>query len=441
MKNRVVIGLIVFLLLITGAGGYWSYALNKQLSGLDSEMRAFKTETAAKFASTQGDITSLDAELVTLDTELGTLDTELAAFKSDTAAKFASTQSSISSISSELSTFKTETAAKFSSTQSDITSLDTELANFKAETASQFSELTMNVRQIYKDAVKGVCQITDGENRIGSGFVFSAEGYIVTPWHVIYGVNSIDVILHDGRIAKASLIGSDRYSDIAVLKLEKGLNLVPLTLADSNTVVNGEPVIVIGAPFELSDTVNYGIVSRKKGMIRYPDGNWVVCNLVQYDAPTNPGNSGSPVINSKGQVIGMAAYGITPESGNGISWAISSNKVNRVARAIIDTGSFKNATLPGSWWMSDLTPGAARNRGLESSFGALFLYAKGVGQVETGDIVVAVDGIPVNEAADLFGYIGEFKSPGDTITLTLVIRGGIKIEVPLVLVEGWVFTG
>jgi S1-C subfamily serine protease len=421
MNNKVVIGLVVFLFLISLGLGYWSYNLNNQIGTLNSETQAFRTETASQFSTAQSNIASLS--------------TNLADFKSETSDRFSATQGDITSLNIDLANFKSETSAQFTTAKSDIAGLSTNLADFKA----QFAESTMEVRKIYDGAVGGVCQVTDGEDRLGSGFVFSEDGYIVTAWHVINNVNNVVVILHDGTLSNASIVGSDKYSDIAVLKVEGGLNLKSLELADSGAVVRGEPVIVIGTPFELSDTVTYGIVSRSKGMLQYPDGDWWVCNLIQYDAATNFGNSGGPVVNARGQVIGMAAYIITPGAGSGIAWSISSNKINRVARAIIDNGSFKNAVLPGTWRMSDLTPEAARERGLETGFGALFLSAQNVGKVEANDIVVAVDGVAVNEAADLFNYIGEFKSPGDTITLTLVIRGGIKIEVSIELIEGWIY--
>ncbi len=371
MTNKVIIGILVFLLVITGGLGAYSVNLGKEIG-------AFRQETAAQLNVIQGSISGLDTR---------------------------------------------------------VTALGTEVTAFKTETAAQFSESTINARKISERVIKGVCEITDGKRRLGSGFVFDARGYIVTNHHVVDKVAKIDVILHDGSISKASIVGSDKYSDVAVLKLERKFDLEPLSLADSNTVVNGEPIIAVGSPFGLPETVNSGIVSRKKGAIPFPKGDWWVFNLIQFDAATNPGNSGSPVVNSKGEVVGMAAYLMFPTSG--IAWAITSNKVKRVSYSIIDHGSFKNAILPGTWRMTALTPEAARARGLETGHGALFAEAKGVDKVETNDIVVAVDGIVVKEPADLFNYIGEYKSPGDTIKLTLIIRGGIKIEVPVKLVEGY----
>ena len=144
------------------------------------------------------------------------------------------------------------------------------------------------------------------------------------------------------------------------------------------------------------------------------------------------------MVNSGGEIVGMVMGGVDPTSGSGINWAVSSNMIKRVADAIIDFSSFDTATLPGTWRISDLTPKEARDRHMETTNGVLFLETKGVDGIQVDDIVVAVDGMPVREVADLFNYFGEYKSPGDTVTLT-VIRDETEVEVAVELVEGWVF--
>ena len=215
------------------------------------------------------------------------------------------------------------------------------------------------------------------------------------------------------------------------------MTLEPMTLADSSAVIPGDPVMALGSPFYLPGTVTAGIVSHTNGATSYA-GNWLTSNLIQYDAATNYGNSGGALINSQGEIVGMIAARIRPELGEGIYWAVSSNKVNRVATSIIESGSFQNATLPGTWELSDLTPEAAADRDMETTNGLLFVEVEGLNTIEADDILVAVDDVPVSEGADLFNYLGEYKSPGDTVTLTVVIRSGVQIEVPVELVEGWV---
>lgn len=330
MNNKILIGLLVFLFVLSCGVGGWGYY---QFDKVKSDTQALRQETSAQIKSAQNDITSLGTDLNT--------------FKGKTDTQFAAVQNNVATLNSGLTTFESSANAQFGTIKSDVSGLNTGLTSFEAQTAAQFAESTMDVRKVYGDAVSSVCQITDGENRLGSGFVFDTNGHIITAWHVISDANNVVVILHDGTLADATIVGSDKYSDVAVLKLKDNLNLTPLELANSDNVARGEPVIVVGTPFELSDSVTYGVISRNKGFISFPGGDWAVCNLIQYDAATNPGNSGGPVINAKGQVIGIAAYTITAESGSGISWCVSSNKINRVANAIINTGSFHDAVLPG----------------------------------------------------------------------------------------------
>ena len=113
------------------------------------------------------------------------------------------------------------------------------------------------------------------------------------------------------------------------------------------------------------------------------------------------------------------------------------NKVKRVADAIISHGSFDTPMLPGTWSMDDLTPETAIQRGLDSAFGCIFREASGMGDVRVNDIITAVDGIAIRDGADLFSYIAEFKSVGDTIKLTLIRGSGTQIEVSLTMIKGW----
>ena len=419
MANKLIISILVVLVLVAGGFGYFAFYLNSQIGDMRDD--------------------------------ISTLSNELSTFRQETATEISNIESDVSTLSTDLTTFRSETASQFddvtgeiSDVKGDIKAVGGELTAFKSETASQIagvtteiSRSTINVAGIYDSAIRGVCEITDGQEWFGSGFVFGAEGYIVTAQHVVDGLPRIDVILHDGTIASASVVGSCKYSDVAVLELEKTVTLEPITLADSSTVTPGDPVMALGSPFYLPGTVTSGIVSHTNGATSYA-GNWLTSNLIQYDAATNYGNSGGALINSQGEIVGMIAARIHPELGEGIYWAVSSNKVNRVATSIIESGSFQNATLPGTWELSNLTPEAAGDRDMETNNGLLFVEVEGLNTVEADDILVAVDDVPVREGADLFNYLGEYKSPGDTVILTVVIRSGVQIEVPVELVEGWV---
>lgn len=419
MANKLIASILVVLVLVAGGFGYYAFYLNSQIgeirddiSTLRNELTDFRQETAAEISDVRSDVSTLDTDLTT--------------FRSETASQFDDVTTEISDV------------------KSDIKAVGSDLTSFKSETASQIAGVTteisrsaINVPAIYDSAVKGVCEISDGQEWYGSGFVFGTEGYIVTAQHVIDGLTRIDVILHDGTISSASVVGSCKYSDVAVLELEKTVTLEPMTLADSGTVTPGDPVMTLGSPFYLPGTVTAGIVSHTNVATSYY-GNWLTSNLIQYDAATNFGNSGGALINSQGGIVGMIVGRINPELGEGMYWAVSSNKVNRVATAIIESGSFQNATLPGTWELTSLTPEAARDRDMETTNGLLFVEVEGLNTIEADDILVAVDDVPVREGADLFNYLGLYKSPGDTVTLTVVIRSGVQIDVPVELVEGWV---
>ncbi|MGD0780276.1 MAG: trypsin-like peptidase domain-containing protein [Dehalococcoidales bacterium] len=417
--------LIAILFLMVGGLGYSSFYLNSKIDTLSDEQKAFETDTTNKFTVVQDNISKLDSSLN--------------AFKTDTANKFTSVQnditilgSNITTLDAKLATFKGETTEHLTTIDSNVNNLNTKLADL----ATKFAESTVNVRGVYDEAIKSVCLITDGST-LGSGFIYSADGYIITCWHVIRNMYYIDVVLHDGSVARAKVIGSDKYSDVAVLQLTGKSGLKPLNLADSDALFCGESVMVIGNPLGIFESVTYGIISRTRAMIDVSGFSWLVSNLIQIDAPTNPGNSGGPVVNNKGQVVGIAAY--TNSSGEGIHYAISSNKIDRVARAIIDEGSFTNATLPGKWTLDDITPDNAINKGIFSCFGAIFTMAQDIEGVQVNDVAIAVDGIAIKETADLFSYIAEFKSVDDTITLTVIKSNYVVVDVTLTLVEGWVF--
>ena len=415
--NKVFIGLIAFLVVVSGGLAFWSSGLNGKINTLNDDTLAFKADTSSQFSVTNSSIAGVGSEL--------------SSFKTDTTNKFTGVESDITSLDTNLSNFKTSTTNQLNTVQSSIAGLDTDLTSLTA----QYDESTMNVRRVYDDVIGSVCRIV-GDISSGSGFIYGEDGYIVTCWHVVDGQSYLDVILHDGTCKRATVVGSDRYSDVAVIKISGVSNLQPLPLADSGTLVVGEPVIVVGNPLGIFETVTYGVVSRTRYYDTFPGENWRITNLIQFDAPANPGNSGGPVFNKEGQVIGIASWVYTYRD---MSYAVSSNKIKRVAEAIINHGFFTNATLPGEWTIDDLTAEEALQMGLDNIFGVKFYSATNVGQVQANDVVIAVDGTEVRDKADLFSYIAEFKSVGDTITLT-VIRNGVEAEADVILEEGWIFS-
>jgi S1-C subfamily serine protease len=298
--------------------------------------------------------------------------------------------------------------------------------------ASQLSEATIDTTGIYQSARQAVVRISDGQSTIGTGFVYDADGHVVTPSHVVGDLAVVDVLLSDGTIVVADVIGTCEFSDIAVLSPHKAFTAEALTLVDSNMVKIGEPVAVIGNPFELPGTITSGIVSETDRFVEISDnlGSRWVANLIQLDAAVNFGNSGSPLLKLKGEVIGMVIGRIDPGLGDGIYYAVSSNKLKRVAGAIIAQGFFDYPWLGVG--VTNITPETARARGLDNITGVLISSVLAAGAadiagVEADDIMVSINGTIVHEVADLTSYLGEYVNVNDTVTLE-IIRDGGKIE-------------
>lgn len=272
------------------------------------------------------------------------------------------------------------------------------------------------------------------QRSLGSGFVFSADGYIVTNNHVIEGADSIKVNLQvdkNGDLSyDAEVIGTDKETDLALLKIKADKPLPYLAFGDSDALKVGQWVMAIGNPFGLDHTVTAGIVSAKGRTI----GAGPYDNFIQTDASINPGNSGGPLINLDGQVIGINTAIVA--SGQGIGFAIPSNMARQVIEQLREYKSVKRGWLGVS--IQDVDENSAKALGLEEARGAL-VSSVTVGDpaekagIRAGDVIVAVDGISVADAGDLTRKIGDLL-PGVKIDLS-VWREGKIVKIPLVLGE------
>jgi S1-C subfamily serine protease len=225
------------------------------------------------------------------------------------------------------------------------------------------SDTDLSLPSLYQRVEKSVVQITDSDerdmfqSRLGSGFIYDDNGHIITNNHVVSGGGGrdggsnrrLDVTLLDGTVYRASVIGSDAHSDIAVLYVQ-GVSkekLLPLPLADSSMVKVGERVAAIGSPFGLSGSMTAGIISGVARQIPAQQvGGFSITDIIQTDAPINPGNSGGPLLNMRGEVIGMnsAIYSTTGQFA-GVGFAIPSNTIAKVVPSLITKGSFHQAWL------------------------------------------------------------------------------------------------
>ena len=265
---------------------------------------------------------------------------------------------------------------------------------------------------------------------IGSGFIISADGYVLTNAHVVDGADEVHVTMIDKHEFKAKVIGADKDSDIALLKIE-GSNLPHLTLGDSDKIRAGEWAIAIGSPFGLDNTVTAGIISSKAREI----GDYL--KLIQTDVAVNPGNSGGPLLNMRGEVVGINSQ-IFSESGGymGISFAVPINDAIRVSEQLKATGKVTRGRL--GIQIQDVTREIAESLNLPKAEGASVARvepgspAEKAG-IQAGDIVIKYNGTPVESMGDLRRMAGATK-PGTKVGVT-VWRKGAQRELTVVVAE------
>lgn len=320
---------------------------------------------------------------------------------------------------------------------------------------------------LYENVLPGIValQVTTAQGgSLGTGVMFDAEGHIVTNEHVIEGEQGIEVAFASGYKATAKLVGVDKDSDLAVVKVDAPASEIhPLVLGNSKQLKVGQSVVAIGNPFGLNGTMTLGIISalgRTQDSNRQlaGGGNFSVADMIQTDAAINPGNSGGPLFNLEGQVIGINrsirtdASNATGEPVNsGIGFAIPANLIQRVVPAIINSGKFEYPYMGITALQSEMMSlKVIKELGLKSMTGVYITSVVAGGPAEKagmigastpttvtglesgGDLVVAVDGNSVKVYDDLIGYLVDNKSPGDQITLT-VLRGDQRVDVTLTL--------
>ncbi|MBV8033851.1 DegQ family serine endoprotease [Roseateles sp.] len=257
---------------------------------------------------------------------------------------------------------------------------------------------------------------------VGSGFILSADGYVMTNAHVVQGADEVIVTLTDKRELKARIIGADQRSDVAVVKVE-ATGLPVVKVGDSNKARVGEWVMAIGSPFGLENTVTAGIISAKQR----DTGD--LLPLIQTDVAINPGNSGGPLVNMRGEVIGINSQ-IYSQSGGymGIAFAIPIDEAIRVADQLRAGGHVVRGYL--GVLPDDITKEVAEAIGLGKPLGAVIrsVIAGGPAEkagIEGGDVVTKVDGKTVDKASDLRRLVAAVK-PGAKTTLTVFRRGVTK---------------
>ena len=310
---------------------------------------------------------------------------------------------------------------------------------------------------IFEKSEESIVQVSvlrgESDGGMGSGFVYSDEGYVITNQHVVQDAKKVMITFLDGEAYIGNVIGVDRDLDIAVVKVEPtNTYLQPIKIGDSSKLKVGEKIAAIGNPFGLSGSMTSGIVSQM-GRLLPQESGYSIPDVIQTDAAINPGNSGGPLINMKGEVVGIntAIQSATGEF-SGIGFAVPSNTVKKVVPVLIQDGVFKHPWMGISG--TDVDPELAEVRELNSSKGFLVVSviegspaetAGLLGVTETkemdgreyaldGDIILSIDGETVRKISDILVHLQREKSVGDQMILS-VNRNGEILELTMILEE------
>lgn len=269
-------------------------------------------------------------------------------------------------------------------------------------------------------------QVPRRRTSLGSGVIVDAAGYIITNNHVVERADEIDVQLSNDVVYQATVVGTDPETDLAVIKIEAQGTLPTASLGDSDQLAVGEWVLAMGNPFGFGHTITAGIISAKRRII----GAGAYDNFIQTDAAINPGNSGGPLVNLKGEVIGINSNIVSSSGGNmGIGFAIPSNMTRKIYNQLIEHGSVTRGWLGVS--IQNLTPELARGFGLEGQKGAIVSEILGEDSpagragMQAGDIIVEIDGKPVESSNHLVNLVADLQ-PGQSVEVKYYRDGKLR---------------
>src|SRR5271170_6118347 len=339
----------------------------------------------------------------------------------------------------------------------------TEVTEVSAKDSALTDEESINVR-VYREASAAVANILTKATEYdffmdpvpvegaGSGFLIDPHGYILTNFHVVQEAQSIEVVLGDQSRYPAKFLGADQRNDVALIKIEpKGKALVALPLGDSSKLQVGQKVLAIGNPFGFQSTLTTGVVSALGRTVQTSQSTYID-EAIQTDAAINRGNSGGPLINSHGEVIGINSAIYTPSGTTaGIGFAIPVNTAKRIAHDLMTEGRVRQAfmgvqSLELGGWLSEALDlpvqegllveevtrgGPAATAGLHGGDKEAMAGMRRI--TIGGDVIVAIDGQKVANQFDM-NVILNRKRPGDTVSVA-VYRGGKKMEIPVKLGE------
>src|SRR5919107_1413529 len=326
----------------------------------------------------------------------------------------------------------------------------------------QNNSTELKIQDLFSQTSKSVVQITvidplsNAQQGLGSGFLYDKDGHIITNNHVVafnQGNNNYLVTFLNGNSYQAKLIGHDPYSDLAVLKLSDPIDIVlsPIPLGNSSSLRVGDTVAAIGNPFGLSGSLTVGIVSGLGRLLPSTDDssnspfsqfamNFNIPDIIQTDAAINPGNSGGPLLNLKGEVIGINSAIFSNTGVNaGIGFAVPSNTVKKVVQSILSSGKYLHPYLgvvgmditpqlakifglkeSKGFLITDITPGSPAAKSGKLQKGTITYNQRGEVIDSDGDIIVAIDDKEVRKIDDILTYLEREKEVGDTVTLKIL---------------------
>jgi S1-C subfamily serine protease len=320
-----------------------------------------------------------------------------------------------------------------------------------AALAGDAESLQDTLIHLYREVNPAVVYIIVAASGSGSGFVYSEDGYVVTNQHVAAAGTRYEVVFATGERKRATLVGADADSDLAVIKVDElPEGVEPLPLADTDDVQVGQFAVAIGNPFGEQGSMSLGIISGLGRSLRSQRGttsltSYSLPQVIQTDAPINPGNSGGPLLNLNGEVIGVnAAIASTTGTNSGVGFSIPIAAVKRVVPSLIADGEYVYPYMGASFdseislddqalydvaqaqgaYVIGVTPGSPADRAS--------LIAADPRTGEGGDLIVDIDGLPINDFSDLNSYLVFHTQVGQTIEIT-VLRDGEQVVLPLTL--------
>ncbi len=316
----------------------------------------------------------------------------------------------------------------------------------------------LSLIEIFEKSEPGVVRVNvqrgesaDIVNGVGSGFVFDKKGHIITNAHVVKDAKKVVITFLDGRSYNAEVIGVDEFTDIATVRVNADLGLLhPLSLGDSSNLQVGETIAAIGNPFGLSGSMTSGIISQLGRLL--PSGNgYSIPDVIQTDAAINPGNSGGPLLNMRGEIVGInTAIQSTTGEFTGVGFAIPSQTVAKIVPTLIEKGEYKHPWIGISG--RDIDPDLAKVLELKDAVGFMVvtvvedspaskagligsdktIEVDGISYVVGGDIILAVDGKEVRKIDDILIHLQRAKTIGDEMVLK-ILRDGRTTNLSIVL--------